>query len=125
VNAGDGLTPLERTIALTDMIAYAGATWDWHRLHYDMEFVSAKGLPKPVVDGQMLGALMAEQLMDELGPDAFITNLEFRFKAMVFAGDTVRVEGTVTGAETGAVAVAQRVMVGDRVAAEGTARVRV
>ena len=24
---------LERTIELADMVAYAGATWDWHRLH--------------------------------------------------------------------------------------------
>jgi len=125
MKAGDALPALERTITLTDMIAYAGATWDWHRLHYDAAFVAEKGLPGPVVDGQMLGALMAEQLMDELGPGAFITNLGFRFKAMVFAGDTVRVEGTIDEAVDGVVAVKQRVLVGDRVAAEGTAKVRV
>jgi acyl dehydratase len=124
VKPGDALAILERTITLTDMIAYAGATWDWHRLHYDAAFVAEKGLPGPVVDGQMLGALMAEQLMDELGPGAFITNLGFRFKAMVFAGDTVRVEATVDEAGEGFVAVTQRVVVGDRVAAEGNAKVR-
>jgi acyl dehydratase len=124
MKSGDALAALERTITLTDMIAYAGATWDWHRLHYDATFVEEKGLPKPVVDGQMLGALMAEQLMDELGPDAFITNLGFRFKAMVFAGDTVRVEGEVTESSGDSVAVSQRVLIGDRVAAEGTAKVR-
>jgi acyl dehydratase len=115
---------LERTIRLTDMIAYAGATWDWHRLHYDPEFLATKGIDRPVVDGQMLGALMAEQLLDHLGPQAFITNLGFRFKAMVFAGDTVRVEATTTGTVDGYASFEQRVLVGEQIAAEGTARVR-
>jgi acyl dehydratase len=124
MKAGDALPSLERTIRLTDMVAYAGATWDWHRLHYDAEYVASAGLPKPVVDGQMLGALMAEHIMDALGPTAFITNLGFRLKAMVFAEDTVRVEGELTAIESGYAVVAQRVSAGERLAAEGRARVR-
>jgi len=124
VNAGDTIPPLERTISATDMVAYAGATWDWHRLHYDVTYAESKGAPLPVVDGQMLGALMAEQLLDHLGASAFISRLGFRFKSMVFAGDTVRVEGSVSGVEAGSITFEQRVMVGDRVAAEGTATVR-
>jgi acyl dehydratase len=112
---------LERTITLTDMVAYAGATWDWHRLHYDHEFLEAAGIPKPVVDGQMLGALMAEQILDHYGPRAFITHLSFRFRSMVFAGDTVRVEGEASD-DTGEIT--QRVLVGERLAAEGSAKVR-
>lgn len=122
---GDTLPALERNISQPDMVAYAGATWDWHRLHYDTEFASERGLERPVVDGQMLGALMAEQLLDHLGPGAFITSLGVRFKAMVFAGDTVRVEAEISGIEDGIVQATQRVLVGDRVAAEGSAEVRV
>lgn len=124
MRTGEVLPLLERTIRLTDMVAYAGATWDWHRLHYDPSYVEVAGLPAPVVDGQMLGALMAEQLLDHLGPGAFITNLEFRFRSMVFAGETVRVEGTAADVTEGVGSFVQRVLVGDRVAAEGTARVR-
>ena len=29
-------------MTLRSMIAYAGATWDWHRLHYDPAFVAAQ-----------------------------------------------------------------------------------
>ncbi|HEX9776363.1 MAG TPA: MaoC/PaaZ C-terminal domain-containing protein [Actinomycetota bacterium] len=121
---GDALPPLERTITITDMVAYAGATWDWHRLHYDREYLDEAGLPKPVVDGQALGALMAEQIQDALGPRARLSRLSFRFKAMVFAGDTVRVEASVTAAEGAEIALEQRVLVGDRVAATGSARAR-
>jgi acyl dehydratase len=125
VNAGDALPALERTITLTDMVAYAGATWDWHRLHYDQAYLNAAGLPRPVVDGQMLGALMAEQLLDQLGPGAFIARLGFRLSAMVFAGDTVRVEARFVEENADGLAVfAQRVSVGDRVAATGQAAVR-
>ena len=42
---GDVVPPLERPIDLTDMVAYAGATWDWHKLHYDAEYAAAKKLP--------------------------------------------------------------------------------
>jgi len=111
---GEEIPPLERRIELPDMIAYAGATWDWHRLHYDSGYVAARDLPAPVVDGQVFGALLAEQLQDWLGPRARISTLHFRFKNMVFAGESVRCTGTVTSVEDGLVAVEQRVeVVGD------------
>ena len=94
---GEQITPLERTIELADMIAYAGATWDWHRLHYDRDFLASNGLPAPVVDGQVFGALLVAALQDYFGPDAAVRRLSFRFKNLVFAGETVRVHGEVTG----------------------------
>jgi acyl dehydratase len=129
IEPGDTIPVLERRIELADMVAYAGATWDWHRLHYDPAFVAATRLPGPVVDGQMFGALLAEQLQDWLGPEAEVKTLHFRFKSMVFAGETVRCLGTVTSVETGLLTVEQRVEVAgdDRVAvapAGATVRVR-
>jgi len=112
---------LVRTIDLADMVAYAGATWDWHRLHYDPDFIQELGLPGPVVDGQVLGALMAEHVQDHLGPGWRITKLSFRLRSMVFARDTVRVTGTVTEDTGDAITLSQRVVVGERLCAEGTA----
>lgn len=119
---------LERKLDLVRMIAYAGATWDWARLHYDPAYVAERKLPAPVIDGQMLGALLSEALLDWLGPRAFIRKLNFRLRAMVFAGDTVRCEGEVTALATEEahrlVTVAQRVSVSGRVVADGTAVVQ-
>lgn len=109
--AGAAMPPLTRTIELPDMIAYAGATWDWHRLHYDTDYLTAKRLPRPVVDGQVLGALLAEAVQDWLGPAAFIRSLTFRFASMVFAGETVRCEGEVTEVSDATISVALRVVV--------------
>jgi acyl dehydratase len=126
---GQEIPPLERKLDLVRMIAYAGATWDWARLHYDPAYVAERHLPAPVVDGQMLGGLLTETLLDWLGPRAFIQKLTFRLRAMVLAGETVRCLGAVTalGSErdAGLVTVAQRVCVGDRLVADGTALVKV
>jgi len=67
MKVGQRLPDLVRTITLTDMVAYGGATWDSHRLHYDPSFAVSAGMERPVVDGQMLGALFGEQLTRCLG----------------------------------------------------------
>lgn len=114
------IAPLTVRITLTDMVAYAGATWDWHRLHYDVS--DTPGLRAPVVDGQMLGALMARQVLDHFGPGAFLRSLDIRYKAMVFAGDTVTIEAE-SNTDEGTATVTQRVTVGDTLVAEGSAGV--
>lgn len=104
------------------MVTYGAATWDWHRMHYDAPFAAQAGLPGPVVDGQMLGALLAKQVMDTFGARAFLRKMSFRFRSMVFAGETVRCVGEITAVspqEKGTVVtLAQKVLVGDRVAVE-------
>jgi acyl dehydratase len=109
------IADLVREITLPRMVAYAGATWDWHRLHYDQSYATERGLPAPVVDGQLLGALLAEQVQDHYGPDAFITEMQFRFAAMVFAGDTVTIHAEETGRDGDVVTVLQTLTVGERV----------
>ncbi|QKW12422.1 MaoC/PaaZ C-terminal domain-containing protein [Verrucosispora sp. NA02020] len=94
---GDTLPELRRTIDLVDMVAYAGATWDWYRLHYDPEFVAAARVPGPVVDGQVFGALFVELIQDTFGPACFVQQLSFTFRNLMFAGETVRCTGTVVG----------------------------
>lgn len=116
---GDQLPVLERHIDLADMVAYAGATWDWHRLHYDPQYLAERGLDRPVVDGQMLGALMAEQVLDAVGAGGFIRNLAFRFRSMVFAGETVRCAGSVTAVDDEVIRLVHEVHVADRLCATG------
>lgn len=97
VKAGDTLPPLTREISLVKMMMYGAATWDFIRIHYDADYVRARGLPHPFVDGQMLGAYLAQLVMDWAGPEAFLTKLSFRNRVMVFPSDTVTCLGRVTG----------------------------
>jgi acyl dehydratase len=111
VTVGSRVPQLARTIELPDMIAYAGATWDWHRMHYDPDYLAERKLSRPVVDGQLLGALLAETLQDWLGPAAFLRSLQFRFAGLVFAGETVRCDGEVTEVSDETITVALKVVV--------------
>ena len=122
LKVGMAVPALERTLDQVRMVAYAGATWDWHRLHYEPAYAAARNLAGPIVDGQMLGALLAEALIDWLGPRAFIRRMNFRLRAMVFAGETVRCEGEITAIvaerDCDVVKVSQRIRVGERLAVE-------
>ena len=93
---GDQVPALTKHCTLTSMIAYAGATWDWHRLHYDHEYLESKGLAAPVVDGQVFGAYVVQAIQDWLGESAFISELDFRYAGLVFAEEYVQVSGEVT-----------------------------
>lgn len=117
IAVGAETPPLERTIGLTDMVAYAGATWDWHKLHYDTAYAAEKALPGPIVDGQVYGALLVEMLQDWLGPQSFVHRLDFSFRNLVFAGETLRCAGRVTEVGTDRITVEMTVVV---VAEDGT-----
>lgn len=93
---GTTLPELRRMLRTVDLVSYAGATWDWHRLHYDQALVKEMGFEAPVVDGQMFGALLIEQVQDFLGPRCRVTACDFRFSTPVFADQEVVVTGEVT-----------------------------
>ena len=87
----------EIKLDLTSLIMYAAATWDFHRYHYDGAVAASLGFPAPFMDGQMIGALLARQLMAWGGADAFVRKLSFRLREMVFADDTIVITGSVKG----------------------------
>ncbi|MGB7542450.1 MAG: MaoC/PaaZ C-terminal domain-containing protein [Burkholderiales bacterium] len=128
ITLGEALPPLERVFTAVDLVAYGAATWDWHRLHYDLDYARSMKLPGVVVDGQAFGAVLARAALDWAGPRAFITRLSFRMKSMAFAGDTLRAEGEVTAvrALTGGhlIVLAQRLTNTGRLAAEATTEIR-
>ncbi len=116
VSVGDRLPDLIRTLGPADLMAYGAATWDWHRLHYDVEWARAAGFDRPVVDGQLLGALLAQQVINWAPPGAQLARLHFRNRAPVLSGSTVVCTGVVSAvAADRSVTVDQEIRVGDTV----------
>ena len=113
---GTEIPPLQRRIELPDMVAYGAATWDWHRLHYDPAHARRLGAPAPLVDGQMLGALLAECVLRYAGPGARLTRLAYRNRTPVLAGNTVSCAGTIATVDDAGFSVDLSVTVGDRFA---------
>ena len=96
VRAGELLPSLEKKVSLVRMMAYGAATWDFVRLHYDATYALRNDLPAPLVDGQMLGAFLAQMVQDWAGPRGFLRKLSFQNRGMVFAGDSVTCHGCVS-----------------------------
>jgi len=111
VQVGERLPDLVRRVELFDLVAYGAATWDWHRLHYDPDRAARAGLAQPVVDGQLFGGLLAEQVMRALDRDDRLIRLHFRNRRPVFPGSELRCEAEVTEADDAGFVIAQSVMV--------------
>lgn len=97
IHEGDGITPLYKLITLPRMVFYQAATWDFHRYHYDHEYAAEAGFSSPFVDGQMLGAYLAQMLTNWAGDPGVISRLGFRFRDFAFPGDMVTCRGRVAG----------------------------
>ena len=113
IKVGDQVPALTKHCTLTSMIAYAGATWDWHRLHYDHDYLKSKGLSAPVVDGQVFGAYVVQAIQDWLGESAFIYELDFRYAGLVFAEEHVQVSGEITAVSASEVSLSLKIDVID------------
>ena len=96
VSVGEELTPLHKEIDAAHMMAYGAATWDFIRVHYDADHVREMGFPGPFVDGQMMGAFLAQHVQDWAGPGAFLRKLGFLNRIMAFPGDSLVCRGVVT-----------------------------
>ena len=126
---GDALPAFGRVLDQARLVMYAGATWDWHRLHYDTEYVQERRLAAPLVDGQMLGALFAGQVHRHFDPRARIVSMKLRFRSMIYAGERVEITGEVFSVEEEddcrRVVCSQTALVGFRVCATCVTAVRI
>ena len=95
VAEGDELPPLEKRITSVQMMMYGAATWDFMRIHYDADHAEERGLQAPIVDGQMLGAFLAQLLVDWSGDPGALRRLNIRYRNFLYAGNTVICKGKV------------------------------
>ncbi|MFT7600134.1 MAG: acyl dehydratase [Acidimicrobiales bacterium] len=117
MNAGTELEVIEREMSSERLIMYAGATWDWHKLHYDQRYASEVSLTAPIVDGQHYGGIFVEQALSAVHSSARVKAMKMRFRSMVFVGETIRVSGEVTSAEGAVLTMSQELKVDDRLCA--------
>jgi len=87
-----------RTITETDVVQFAGLTGDWNQLHTDAEYSKDSMFGQRVAHG-LLVLSVASGLAMRLGfmehtVKAFM-GLEWKFRAPVFIGDTIRLRATV------------------------------
>ncbi len=93
------VTSAGRTISEADIMQFAGLSGDWNPLHVDAEYAKQSIFGERVAHG-LLGLSIASGLAMQLGfldrtVEAF-TSLDWKFRAPIKIGDTIRMTAEVT-----------------------------
>jgi acyl dehydratase len=78
-----------------DFVKYAGASGDFHPVHYDDQYAAAAGNPDVFAQGMLTAGIGARFVTKWFGL-ANVDQYGVRFQKRVFPGDTVSVNGEVT-----------------------------
>lgn len=127
VRVGDLLPELKRTVTQEQMDLYAGVSEDKNPLHTDPEFAKRTRYGGTIAHGVLILAFVS-QCMTNWSPDGWLRGgeIETKFVAPVYAGDTVVISGSVAGiTDYDSVILARcevRAMVGDRTVLTGVTK---
>jgi acyl dehydratase len=99
VKAGDTLPALTVKISPTLIIAGALASQDFQDVHHDHQMIRRRGHPDIFMNMMTSSGLLGRYLTDWTGPDALIRAHELRLGRPNYAGDTMRLTGSVRSAE--------------------------
>lgn len=95
---GMALETRGRTITETDVVNFAGISGDFNPMHTDADYAKTTQFEQRVSHG-LLGLSMASGLAYQLGfmegTVLAFTGLEWKFRAPVFIGETIRVQASV------------------------------
>jgi acyl dehydratase len=118
---GTTLEPITRgPISRSQIARFAAATGDFNPIHTDEAFAQRVGFPSIIAHGPLTLAFLTQALGHNFGPER-VRAVAAQFRAPILPGDTLRVEGTVTGVAGGRANCELRVLRGDDdVVATGT-----
>jgi acyl dehydratase len=83
-------------VTAVDLALYAAASGDHNPLHLDMEVAHTAGFEKPLVHGMLTMAYAGRLLTERFGLLA-VQSLATRFVSAAKLGDTIVLQGTLTG----------------------------
>jgi len=93
---GQQFVSKSRTITETDIINFAGVSWDHNQLHTDIEYAAGTTYGKRIAHG-LLGVVAHAGLSYQLTEDSILALLElnWKFHLPIYIGDTIHVEQVV------------------------------
>ena len=96
IKVGDSAS-VTKTITEADIRTFGDLTGDHNPLHFDKEHARRTRFSQPISHGMLTGSLFSPIIAHQLpGEGAIYLSQSLRFKAPVFAGDTITAQLTVT-----------------------------
>ena len=97
VAVGDTIPPATERVTNTQLFFFSAATYNGHRIHYDLPYARSEGHPTIIVHGPLQSALMAKTLRDWVGPRGRLLRLRTQNRASAFPDEDLVFTGRVTG----------------------------
>jgi acyl dehydratase len=103
LSVGQAIEPLHRGPLLPPhLMRWSAAIENWHRIHYDVPFATEHdGLPALLVNGSWKQHFVLQVLRRWLGTDGWVWKVDFQFRGMNVAGQTLTAWGEITGLTDG------------------------
>jgi acyl dehydratase len=96
VNIGDKLPELAVALTPTLIIATAIASRDYQDVHHDYHMARKRGVPDIFMNILSTNGFVGRFITDWTGPEAILKKVAIKLGAPNFAGDTMKMSGTVT-----------------------------
>jgi hydroxyacyl-ACP dehydratase HTD2-like protein with hotdog domain len=93
---GQELPAAIRNASRVQLFLYSAATWNPHRIHYDVDYARFEGHSDIIVHGPLQGAWLSQYVTDWAGPAGRLLNLSWRNRASALPETDYRFRGRVT-----------------------------
>ncbi len=99
VAVGEELPVVIRNASRVQLFLYSAATWNPHRIHYDIDYARFEGHPDVIVHGPLQGAWLSQYVTDWAGPAGRILNLSWQNRASALPEQDYEFRGIVKAIE--------------------------
>jgi acyl dehydratase len=101
IEIGKTWESLARTVTETDIVNFAGVSGDFNPIHMDHAYAATTPFRKPIAHGLLVFSISSGLLLHSppVRTVAFMEVRDWKFKAPVFIGDTIRVRSTAVEKE--------------------------
>ncbi len=96
VAVGDTIPPVTERVNTTQMFFFSAATYNGHRIHYDLPYAQSEGHPTVLVHGPLQSGLMAKTLANWIGLHGRLLRLRVQNRASAYPDEDLIFTGRVT-----------------------------
>ena len=93
---GMAIPTVVRNASRVQLFLYSAATWNPHRIHYDVDYARFEGHPDVIVHGPLQGAWLSQYVTDWAGPAGRIVSLSWQNRASALPETDYELRGLVT-----------------------------
>jgi len=95
ITVGSEIPPLTKQPTTRQLVKWASASTDYMEIHYDKDFALSKGLPGPIVHGQLSASFLCQLITDWIGPEGKLKKITCTYRGMNLPGETLTCKGQV------------------------------